>query len=193
MANHPKELNPIEQQVHDFVEKHKADIPPEAVPLLEEVLTKMEVENLPLKEALGFSPELIEELYQYGYSLFQSGKYEEALPVFNLLRFIDSDNERYTFALAVTYHHLKNYIEAAGNYMLCELLNPEDPLPFYHLADCFTKMDQPELAFNAMKLANQLAGQESKYAELKEKTELELEHFRSLMSGSQEKQGSSAI
>ncbi len=188
MGNHSEKLSPIAQEVDDFVEKNKADIPPEAVPLVKQVLTKMQTENLPFKEALGFSPELIEEIYQYGYSLFQSGKYQEALPVFNILRFIDGNDERFTFSLAVTHHHMKNYIEAAGNYMLCELVNPDDPLPAYHLSDCFIKMNQPELAFNAMKMAHQFAAQDPKYAELKEKIELELEHLRSVTNGTKEKQ-----
>lgn len=187
MVDHPKTLNEAEQRIHDFIEKNKSDIPPDAVPWIENVLSKMESELLPFKEAAGLSPEVLEGIYQYGYNFFQSGKYQEALSVFNLLRFIDGNNERYTFSIAATHHHLKKYPEAVGNYILCELLNPNDPLPYYHMAACFTNMRQPELAFNAMKMANQLAAQDPKFAALKERTEFELEHLGSLMTGSQKK------
>jgi len=188
----PEELSPTAQLIHEFVEQNKGDIPPETVPVIEGIMTKMVGGNLTFKEAIGFSSELIEEMYGYAYTLFQSGKYEEVLPIFTILRFIDGNDERFTFSIAVTHHHMKNYTEAAGNYMLCELLNPDDPLPLYHLSDCFTKLNQPELALNALKMANQVAAKDPKYAQLKEKTELEIEHLKSVVSGSAEKQESSA-
>ena len=96
-------------------------------------------------------------------------------------------DSRFTFAIAACNHQMKNYEEAVGNYILCEGMDQTNPFPYYHMYDCFKNMHQPELAFSALKHAHRLTGDESKYAEMKGKIELELERLKM-----QEKQESSA-
>jgi tetratricopeptide (TPR) repeat protein len=99
---------------------------------------------------------------------------------------VGGSDPRYVFAIAATHHHMKNYDEAAGYYMLYEALHPTDPIPYYHLYDCFRKTNNPELAENALRAAFRLAEKDSKYEDLKTKIEMELKQFQS--SGSQAKQ-----
>lgn len=192
MGEKMKETETLKQQIHEVMSQNANAIPSKAAPLIEETLTKMLSENLSLKEALGFTDEMIEEIYEHGYHLFQSGKYKDALTVFDLLRQIDGLDPRLTFAIAACNHQAKNYIEAAGNYMLYEALDQTNPLPYYHLYDCFLKMGHPALAFDALKLAHRLAGDNPRYTELKGKIEIELQHLKDLEGGSEKKQESTA-
>jgi type III secretion system low calcium response chaperone LcrH/SycD len=170
----------IKKCIREVMAKDKAKIPPQAASLIEETLTRIELENLSLKDALGFSQDLIEEIYEHGYHLFQSGKYKEALPIFELLRQLDGMDPRYTFAMAASHHQIKNYSEAAGYYMLCEVLDSKNPLPYYHLYDCFTRINEPSLAAGALNAADRLAGENPQYADLKNKIEMELKHLASI-------------
>ena len=181
----------FKKQIESLIAE-KGNIPSEVASAIEKSLLQVELENVSVMESLGFSPEMIDKIYEHGYYIFQSGKYKEALPVFNLLRELDGGEAHFTFAIAACHHHLKNYEEAIGNYMLYELLDDTNPLPYYHMYDCFTKMGQPLLAAGALQQAGRLAKQDPQYAELKVRTDLELEHLKSLKKGSQKKQESSA-
>ena len=175
--NDVKETFDTNQLVETIMNKNNENFPAEALPLIKETLLKMLEEDLSLKDVLGFTEDTLEMLYRNGYSLYQNGKYKEALDTFNLLRELDGWDPRFTFSIAATHHKAKNYSEAAGNYMLYEVIDPQNPLPFYHLYDCFTKMGHTDLAMNALKIAHNLAGADLQYAELQGKIELELQHL----------------
>jgi type III secretion system low calcium response chaperone LcrH/SycD len=185
MVERTQEIDEIKQQIQEVMAKDKDNLPPKSAPLIEEALKKVLAENISLKEALGFSEDIIEEIYEQGYHLFQSGKYQAALPLFSLLNLLESTNPRFIFAIAACHHHAKDYAAAAGYYMLYEGVDPVNPLPYYHLYDCFRQLGYPQLAHSALNLADRLAGDDPKYAEMKGKIELELTHLKG---GSQEKQ-----
>lgn len=181
MVNKMESMEEIKRRIHVAIEEVQDKMPPKAAPLVEEALIKMETENLTAREVMGISQDVMEEIYEHGYHFFQSGKYKDALPIFNVLCQLDGGlDPRYTFAIAACHHHMKNYIEAIGYYMLYEVLDPTNPLPYYHMYDCFKKLNQSEMAFNVLAAAEHLADEDPKYAELKNKIELELKHLKSL-------------
>lgn len=167
---------PIDKQViHEAIERLPGEIPSKFVPVIEEALAKIEIEGATPQEAMEISDDVIDEIYEHGYHFFQSGKFKDALAIFNVLnQLVGGSDPRYVFAIAATHHHMKNYHEAAGYYMLYEALHPTDPLPYYHLYDCFRKIDNQELAANALKSALKLAEQDPKFGDLKTKIEMEL-------------------
>jgi type III secretion system low calcium response chaperone LcrH/SycD len=188
-----KNLNLVmKEKIDESIEKKaRGKLPTKAIPMIEEALLKVEGKDVPLKEALRLTPDMINEIYQYGFHLYQSGKFKEALPVFNLLRVLSNQDPRFTFSIAACHHQLKNYEEAAGNYMLYELLDATNPLPYFHMYDCFTKLGQPDLALNALHQASRLMDQKPQYAELKGKVDLELAHLKSREGDDKQKQKSS--
>lgn len=180
MIDKTEEFDEVKEQLKTILEKEQSQLPPKSAPLIEKTAIRMMKEDLSLKEALGFPQEMIEEIYENGYHLFKSGKFKEALPVFNVLRQLEGTDPRFTFAIAACHHQMKNYVDAAGNYILYQTLEPKNPLSYYHLYDCFIKMNQPSLAFNALQLAEKFAIADPQYAELAGKIELELAQQRSL-------------
>ncbi|MFI0434114.1 MAG: SycD/LcrH family type III secretion system chaperone [Parachlamydiaceae bacterium] len=168
------------QLIQQALEKVKDGVPSTFLPMIEEALLKIELEGLSPAEAMGISQELIEEIYENGYHFFQSGKFKDALVIFNFLTQLAGGNDpRFTFAIAAAHHHLKNYNEAVGYYMLYEMIHPASPLPYYHLYDCFKKMGNPELALAALMTADKIAGDNPAHAGLKAKIEVELKHQQS--------------
>ncbi len=99
------------------------------------------------------SPAKIEEFYQIACNLYKSGKYKEALPFFELLGVSNAKDYRYLIAIAACYHMLKSYKDAAPAYTIASVLDPDNPYPQYHLADCFIRMHEPVGAYVALEMA----------------------------------------
>lgn len=186
------EFEQTKKQVHEVIEQMGDQIPPQAVPLIEEAVAKINAGIL-AKDALGLTPEVMEFFYQQGYNFFQNGKYEDARVIFSVLRFLDITDSRYTFAIAACYHYMQDYLNAAANYLIYREMDPFNPVTSFHLYDCFRKSNFPTSALFHIEEALYLAGKEPKYAELKMKIQLESEHFKEFLKKYyKEKYGSAA-
>lgn len=181
-----EQFDQIKQDIHHIIEQFGDTIPSKAQPLIEETLAKMQADHLSLQEALGFTPAIMEVIYQHGYHFFQSGKYQDALLVFNLLHQLNPEDARFIFAIAGCHHYTKNYMEAATHYIAYELKDSQNPVPYFHLYDCFAKAGYPLIAQKALEEAFYLAGLQPKYAELKQKIQLELNHLNTLAENERE-------
>lgn len=180
MSNENINHNFIEDpDVKAIIERLGDEIPPKAVPLIQNAIAKIE-SNVSIEDALGLTPEIIEVIYKHGYHLYQSGKFREALNVFNLLHFFNPTENRYIFSIAACHHQSKNYLEAAAYYMIYEINDQKNPLPFFHLYDCFIHADHPSLARNALDEALRLAKLDPKHHELKGRIEMELKRFETM-------------
>lgn len=193
MANHAEKLEKAKQEIRAVIEKQGDEIPLQARPLIEEAIAKMKVDNISPKDALGFTSQMMEVIYQHGYNLFQNGKYKDALIIFNFLRQLDFSDTRYTFAIAACYQYSKQYLDAAANYSIYKSMDPLNPIPCFHLYDCYLKADYPLSALLAIQEALALADRNPEYAGLKKKIQLELEHLETVLkSHLNEKQETSA-
>lgn len=172
-------FNVAKEDVRHLLEQIGQPLPSKAQSLVEESLAQMEINQESLSQTLGFTPEIIEIIYQHGYHLARSGKYTEAAPVFNLLRFLNSDEPRFIFATAANHHYAKNYLEAAAYYILYGAKDLQNPIPYFHLYDCFKKSGYPSVAQNALKEALRLAKLNPKYQKLKEEIQLEIDQIDS--------------
>ncbi len=165
----------MKQLIHAAVQEVKGNAPPETLAMIEETLFKTQVLGYSPKEAMGIPEDWLEEVYLIGYNFFQSGKYERALTIFHLLALLVAGRDpRFTFAIAASYHHMKQYPDAISYYMLYQILDLANPLSYYHIFDCFKNMDNPYLAIKALKTAKELANKDPKYAQLLAKIDLEL-------------------
>lgn len=142
--------------------------PPQEKGKYAETLKRIVEEKVSPKEALGITPETLEGWYTIGHRLYLSGKYKEALYYFVLLAEIDL-KPRYVMGMGACLQMQKKYEEASDNYHLCSYLDREDPLPFYYASDCYSKLNQPESAFLALELTIARAGDNPKYAKIKER------------------------
>ncbi len=175
--NRDQELESTRQEVRAEIERLGDKIPPKARQLVEDAVVKIKVDHVQPKEALGLSPAILEKVYRYAYNLFQAGKYQESLRVFEWLRDMDIANPRYWFAIAACYHYSKNYLDAAANYIICSYWDSLDPVPCFHLYDCFMKADYPLSAFSALQETLILADEKPQYAALKNKAQTELHNL----------------
>lgn len=165
------------EQVKEAIDKVGTTMPPRTRQLAEDAIVKI-MEGVPPAIALGFTPDMMEVVYKYGYTLFQAGKFKEALDLFTFLRKLDVSSYRYSFAIAACHQYRHEYEEAGANYIICSYLDRLNPIPSFHLYDCFVKLDKPMSALQAIKETIALAELNPQYNELKEKALLEYKGFK---------------
>lgn len=153
-------------------------IPAKYQSILEDAITRMYEQNLTGKEALNISSEMMELIYAQGYQFFKSGKYKDALHMFAFLRSLEIESYRYNFALAACYHYLKEYENAIGNYLLASEIELHNPIPHFHMYECFMRLNQPLPALKELITVVIVSDQQPRFMELKEKAALELERLK---------------
>lgn len=124
------------------------------------------------KTALKINDEAMEAVYTQGYNLYGQGKYKEASHVFRLLMLMDFTTPKYVLGLAACAHRLKDYENAANLYVLCSTLDPKNPLPHFHAADCYLQVKLPTIALLSLNVAIKTAGDQSQYNLIKERAML---------------------
>lgn len=129
-------------------------------------------------EVLGFSDEIIEHMYNYGYRLYNNGNYKSARDVFHGLVYFMPQEPRFVLALAASHHRLKEYDEAAKGYLSYALLEPENPVPLYYMYDCYYQNDYVGDAEACLLEVINRCGENPMYAKIKERSQLMLENLR---------------
>lgn len=181
MVAQTKEIDEIKHAIQTFVNRHNVGFSLHERELVIHALMQMIVEQKTLKEIYGFTPAMLEVVYQYGYTLFKAGKYQEALLAFDYAKRLDPFDARYPFSLAACHHYLKNYAEAAENYKLCTTLDPSNPLPHFHAYDCYLKTGDLSSALDAIQQTVKTTGQQPQYTQLKQKAQFELEYVKGML------------
>lgn len=169
--------NEVKAKVQEAIVKLGLKIPPETIPLLEEVVAKTLSGKVSPQEAMGITDDVMELMYQAAYNMLQNGKYKDALNILNVLRTLDVAESRYTFAIAVCYYGMKEYLDAAANYLIFRQIQPLNPIGSYRLYECYVKANYPSSALFYLQEALILASMDTKYAVIKEKIRLEAEQY----------------
>lgn len=133
-----------------------------------------EVSMLP-REIYNLSVNELESLYNYAYKMFQSGKFKEALPLFQFGYDMDPFSYKNIFAIAACQHHMKEYDLAIDNYMESLRIEPFNPTPLFHMFDCYVQKNDLISAQVLLAEAIQTAEGQPEFEGLKQKAELELD------------------
>jgi type III secretion system low calcium response chaperone LcrH/SycD len=140
----------------------------------EEIALAIIKDVLPVE--LRANEKTFEECYQKACNLYKTGRYNEALPYLHMLNIGNAKEPRYMMAIAACFHMLKNFQEAAQYYILCGFLSEENPIPFYHLADCYNKLGKPVPALVALNMAHKRCI-DVKYSSLKDRIVLMMDQL----------------
>ncbi len=133
------------------------------------------------KDALGIQDADTEALYAQGYQLYNMGKYKDARNVFASLIVVDPIEPRFLFGHAACSHMLENYEAAADMYTHQAMISPDDPIPYYHAADCYIKMKDPFSATVALNLVIKRAEGKDEFSMIKERSELTVKKLEQQM------------
>jgi type III secretion system low calcium response chaperone LcrH/SycD len=168
-------MNRLQYLVHEVIQNLDAKIKPEERQKLEEAMMKIVVEGQTPKDVLGFSDEMMEHMYNYGYRLYNNGNYKKASDVFRALTTYNPKENRYFLALGAALHRQKNNKEACEAYLVAAILDPKDPLPFYYMFDCYNQVGMLSDAQGCLQEAIRRMGDNPVFNKLKPRCELLLE------------------
>lgn len=130
------------------------------------------------KDALGLTDAMIEGIYGQAYRLYNTGKYKEAGQIFRLLLMINAAEPKYSLGLAACFHMKKEFENAISAYTTCSFMDPESPIPYYHLADCYIQLEDIPSAIVALQTAVEKSGAKPEYKTLKDRAALMIEGMK---------------
>lgn len=160
----------------EFIQETIVQAVPQSTPeerkKCEDFINRFLADDVDLTEAMGISPEVQEVLYAYAHRLYESGKYTQAFNAFSLLAIIDSTNPTYFFGMGACQHLLKNYKDALFSYKTSFYLDVTNPLPLYHASDCCIHLNMFEEAIIFLGMVIVQAGEDEKYASIKERARM---------------------
>lgn len=123
-----------------------------------------------LKDALNVSDQTIEYLYSQAYQLYKMGKFKESSRYFHMLYLLNGLDPRFSMGIAACHHMQKEYRRAVEWYLVCAALDETSPLPYYHISDCFLKMNEKISALISLKmLQGRIDNDDPRYTQIKER------------------------
>jgi type III secretion system low calcium response chaperone LcrH/SycD len=134
---------------------------------IEEEIVEMTYGKLPLQ--MRASEAQLEEFYRIAYNMYRAGNFANALPFFHLLVLGRPQEARFVRALAATYQMLKDYPQAITYYTVSSVLDPKNPYPYYHSADCWMHMNEPIGAYTSLDMGIKTAAENPRYKGLLER------------------------
>ena len=161
-----------DQELKAALAKMDAQVADESKETLDVLMQRVMEQGMRPKTALNLTDEVMEGIYSHAYNMYNRGMYKEASHIFRLLILLDPLEGRFLMGLGACLHMLKEYKDAAAMYLLCSAYDENNPLPNYHCADCFIKMDTPFDAVLELQEAVRKAGDSPEFAVLVERAQL---------------------
>ena len=103
-----------------------------------------------LKQLKGVTNAELEAVYSLAFGYYQTGKFDEALKLFQFLVLFDHLNKKYWIGLGAVQQVLKDYQNAVVSYGYGSFLDLKDPKPQYHAAECFLALGDKRSAASAI-------------------------------------------
>lgn len=143
-------------------------------PSFYELTGKSAKECKAVKDTLGISDESAEGIYGQAYLLYNTGRYRDAGEIFRLLVMMNATEPKYLIGLAACYHMMKEYQSAGSTYNLTSIIDPENPVPYFHASDCYLQLGDKVSAASMLEMAVKKAGARPQFATLKQRAEITL-------------------
>jgi len=175
-------MNPLDQLIERSLGTVKIQLSDADKAKYKDILKQIVKDGKKPKDVLGFSDEMIEHMYSYGYRLYNLGDYKKARDVFLALNVLVPEDPRFTLALGSAFHRLKEYLEALRCYFTCGKQQPDNPMPFFFMYDCFIQGKLLGDAEICLQEVMRRCGDEEVFVPLKERCKLMLETLRKQIS-----------
>lgn len=147
------------------------DDPKQKAALTEKVMAEVQG-GASLKAALGLSQNDLEQVYAAAYGKYQQGRYIDAIQLFRYLVSLDPETYKYVLGLAASHHKQHQYLPASNFYLLAILRRPDDPIPYFHSADCYLHLKDNEMARLSLQLCITHCGEKPDAVAMKTRAEM---------------------
>lgn len=168
----------MQKLMQQYIEKMDINLPEAERKKIIQMMIEIFDKGKSPREAIGFSTDMIEYMYNYGYRLYNMGNYQNAKEVFaSLISFMPSEG-RFFLALGASHHRLKEYNKAVDYYLVYGGLEPNNPIPYYYMYDCYYHSGFVDDALICLMEVIRRCGEDPIYAKLKERSQLMLDNLK---------------
>lgn len=155
-------------QEPQFVLGYDVNNPEQSLELLTGLWSLLDKQGIMPKEAFKFTDEMMEDLYQMAYHLYNTQKLKDALDIFRYLTAMDFKSYKYPFGCAACCHQMKDYKAATAWYIVALVNDPANPTPAYYAMLCNVESKQwPSAKFFCEKTI-ELAADKEEFKNMKE-------------------------
>lgn len=165
----------MRQIIHETIEKQGKGLTAEQKEVLIKQMESIYLGGQSIAEVFGLSEEELEVIYSFAFNYYKHGKYREARTIFTYLTKIKPNEPRFLFGAAASAHMLKDYFAASHFYFRCISVDWHNPVPWYHLGDCYHHMDREIEAGACYNAVIQRSKNKPAFEGLKKKAEILLE------------------
>lgn len=129
------------------------NIPEEAIEKLKDpkYLKESLSKNIPLQEVLFFTEETMHKFYTYAHLQYQKQEYELASEGFLFLTTLNPFVYRYWLGLGMSEELSQDYHGALLAYKMAARLEKQNPLVYYHIANCYRGLLDEKSSMMALK------------------------------------------
>ena len=103
-----------------------------------------------LKQLKGVTNAELEAVYSLAFGYYRTGKFDEALKLFQFLVLFDHLNQKFWMGLGAVQQVLKDYQSAVTSYGYCSFRKLDNPTPQLHAAECFLAMGDKRNAASSL-------------------------------------------
>ncbi len=167
--------NTSQEQRRQVIDKWGKELSEEEKAAVQEVMKEVIDRKIPLRDAIGITPETMSRVHDMAYQMYNNGRYQQALQLFRLLITLETVDVKYLMGIAASLHMLKDFSKAAEMYFYINAIYPNDPIPYYHAADCYLQMDLPDVAAAVLKRCILQCENKPEYDQLRKRVEVILE------------------
>jgi type III secretion system low calcium response chaperone LcrH/SycD len=167
--NTPEEVKEAANQARKAQEEYTQKIKEHIQTLTTTVGHNIQEKHMMPKEAMGFDDTTIEAIYSCGYRLYNAERYAEAFNVFRTLMVLNPTEKKYLFAIAACLHRLRDYENAVKAYLISAVFDAQNPIIFFHVADCYAHIGAMGLTKSALEDVVRIAENKAPYQVLRER------------------------
>lgn len=157
------------------LEKFMKDMPNADKGQVEKIFHDYYENGIPIYQSIGLNDDFMQSLYSIAYQTFQSGKFNEALANFQVLSTFDPADPKFALGLALCYKEMKKYPRAIEQLIQCTTIDPEDPIPYWHLYECFDEINDPWAAGSFLGAVIYICDQKQTNVDLRKRAEIALQ------------------
>lgn len=165
-ADAPLTKETVRQAIKTAVMDNSKDVPSEVKQETAKVMLKFVEEGICPTQSMKLNDRDIANMYSYAYSLFNSGKYDEAKNMFLYLVNIVPNYASFANSLAACYHKMKQYDKAIEYYLTAAYMDEESPLYYFFAYDCFNELGDYLSCLEVLTIAIVRGRKDPKYAKL---------------------------
>ncbi|MEC7839976.1 MAG: SycD/LcrH family type III secretion system chaperone [Chlamydiota bacterium] len=162
----------VKKQIDQTLDEHFSDESVEEKAKRKEFLEKIYLEGKTYAEAMGLDSNHLDALFSMGYNNYNAGKYQEAQMYFCYLTLLNNRDPRYFFSAGAAFQMQKDYSNAIAFYSQCTRLDWMNPMPWFHLADCYIKTEDFPNALMALKGVINRTKNDGMYAKINERAHI---------------------